>query len=350
MSEPDEPPADELPEDELVEQLVEDALESGGLVGLDALAERFVPVADLRALAKQHGLSPKGFRVEKAPADVLAALLAGAGEAEVLEQLVRAVLAGTGAAEPAPAEPAADGGAQAQAQAQMLRLKEQENAQLRDQLERAHQGLARHRELESELGRRNELADAEVTRLRNEAQALRAARPAGRDGTAEVAALASRVHDLERERDQLAQGEEQQRRLLAEQRARVRALEEHVAELEALVPKGRRRKEPPPEQPKLKDAFRLPHFLPSFYRSLEDKDRRQIGKAMQAALLFCTEGPSYPGLEVKQLEGVDLWSLRASLKLRVYFRLRADGDVDFVALADREDQNTMLRRLKEQRT
>jgi hypothetical protein len=59
---------------------------------------------------------------------------------------------------------------------------------------------------------------------------------------------------------------------------------------------------------------------------------------MQAALLFCTEGPGYPGLEVKQLEGVDLWSLRA------------DGDVDFVALADREDQNTMLRRLKDQRT
>ena len=63
--------------------------------------------------------------------------------------------------------------------------------------------------------------------------------------------------------------------------------------------------------------------------------------------LFCDEGPAYPGLEVKQIEGQDLWSLRASLKLRVYFRPRDDGDVEIIALADREDQKTALRRLKD---
>jgi hypothetical protein len=64
-------------------------------------------------------------------------------------------------------------------------------------------------------------------------------------------------------------------------------------------------------------------------------------------LLFCTEGHAYPGLDVKQLGGQDTWSLRASLGLRVYFRQRDDGDVEFVEVADREEQNTTLRRLKE---
>ena len=91
----------------------------------------------------------------------------------------------------------------------------------------------------------------------------------------------------------------------------------------------------------------MPHFTAAFYRSLEGKERRAIERAIQAVFLFCTEGPSYPGLEVKALEGHTLWSMRASLKLRVYFAMRSDGDIDVEALADREDQHTTLRRLKE---
>lgn len=339
---------------EVARRLVEEALEHGGRVKLDALAEAVVPVAVLRELTRRHALSPKGgFRIEKAPAKVLAPLLASCERADVLADLCEAILAAAGAQAAAPAradDRAADRAAEA-AQTQILRLKEQATALARDELERAQKNLARHREIESDLTRRLELAETEVTRLRNEAQALKT-RMAGRDGVATPPpSQAHRIHELERELEQLGQFEEQQRRLAAEQQARMRVLEEQVVELEALVPKGRRRKEPPPQQPKLKDEFRLPHFLPAFYRSLEDKDRKQIAKAMQAALLFCTEGPSYPGLEVKQLEGgFDLWSLRASLKLRVYFRLRADGDVEFIAIADREDQNTTLRRLKEQRS
>ena len=91
----------------------------------------------------------------------------------------------------------------------------------------------------------------------------------------------------------------------------------------------------------------VPYFLPSFYKSLDGKDRRAVERAVQAILLFCTEGHSYPGLEVKQLGGQDTWSLRASLDLRVYFRPLPDGDVEVLELADREDQRTTLRRLKE---
>jgi len=128
----------------------------------------------------------------------------------------------------------------------------------------------------------------------------------------------------------------------------MRELEEENAELEQLLPKGRRRKkapEPPPPAPDRR--FRLPYFAQSFYRSLDGKDRRSVERAVEAVLLFCTEGHAYPGLEVKQLGGQDTWSLRASLGLRVYFRQRDDGDVEILEVADREEQNTTLRRLKE---
>jgi hypothetical protein len=39
--------------------------------------------------------------------------------------------------------------------------------------------------------------------------------------------------------------------------------------------------------------------------------------------------------------------MRASLGLRVYFVRREDGDIDVVEIADREDQHTTLRRIKE---
>ena len=120
------------------------------------------------------------------------------------------------------------------------------------------------------------------------------------------------------------------------------------AELESLIPASRRRKKKP-MLPELEADRRIlvPHFLPSFYKSLEGKERRSVERAIQAILLFCTEGHAYPGLEVKQLGGQDTWSLRASLGLRVYFRPLTDGDIEVIELGDREDQNTTLRRLKD---
>ena len=141
------------------------------------------------------------------------------------------------------------------------------------------------------------------------------------------------MRDLEQELEARVAADEALRRQLAVERTTVRALEDEVKELEALLPKGRRRKvtAPPPPEPA---RFRLPHFLPSFYKSLVGKERKSVERAVQAVLLFCTEGPAYPGLEVKKLGGQETWSLRASLGLRVYFENRDDGDVDVVRLAD----------------
>ena len=104
-----------------------------------------------------------------------------------------------------------------------------------------------------------------------------------------------------------------------------------------LLPKGKRRRKPQPEPPPQPERrFLLPRFLPSFYKSLEGKDRRAVEKAIQAVLLFCTEGHAYPGLEVKQLGGQDTWSLRASLGLRVYFRPLPDGEIELLERIGRE--------------
>jgi hypothetical protein len=245
---------------------------------------------------------------------------------------------------PAPAEiAAAAGGAQA-----MLQLREQELERLRSELERSRQVGLRAQEREAELRQALERRDEEVLRLRTDLDRHRSA-PAndlGARGDSERDQL-RRVRELEQEIAGHVAADEALRRQLAVDRTRVRALEEELVELERLVPKERRRRKAPEPPPPPARRFLLPYLTPSFYRSLDGKDRRAIERALQAILLFCTEGHAYPGLDVKQLGGQEIWSLRASLGLRVYFRQRDDGDVEIIELADREEQNTTLRRLKE---
>ena len=60
-----------------LKKLRERALEDGGSLSLALLLEHLAPVARLRALAVEFGVTPKGgFRIERAPARVLAPLLA----------------------------------------------------------------------------------------------------------------------------------------------------------------------------------------------------------------------------------------------------------------------------------
>ncbi|MCA8949420.1 MAG: hypothetical protein KDE27_07945, partial [Planctomycetes bacterium] len=192
--------------------------------------------------------------------------------------------------------------------------------------------------------------EAELVRERREREAAgRAREPVAADRAAEVRGLERRVRELEGEREGFLAADEALRRQLARNQSRLREIEGQNAELEALIPASRRRKRkplppPPPEEPR---RVLVPRFLPSFYKSLDGKERKAVERAVQAILLFCTEGHSYPGLEVKQLGGQDMWSLRASLGLRVYFRPLPDGDIEILELGDREEQNTTLRRLKD---
>lgn len=74
-------------------KIAEKALANDGELPLALLLQHLVPVGRLRALAKQHGLTPKGgFRIEKAPASVLAPLLAEQRAAERLDEVVALLL------------------------------------------------------------------------------------------------------------------------------------------------------------------------------------------------------------------------------------------------------------------
>jgi hypothetical protein len=325
-------------------KLGERILAKGTDVPLAVLLEHLVPVGDLRELARKLGLTPKGgFRIERAPGRVLAPMMAELRDPKQLDQVLALLLPG-----PVPvAEPGADPAAIADSAA-LGALREAELVRLRDELERSREGASRARDRESELMRRLEQTEQELTVWRKRSEVDR--RPAPEDRVARTDAdreMQRRMHELQDEREGFLAADEALRRQLAHNQSRLRELEETVAELEALLPKGRRRaKAPPPTVPDDR-RFRLPHFLPSFYKSLDGKDRKSVERAFQAILLFCTEGHSYPGLEVKQLGGQDTWSFRASLGLRVYFRPMEDGDIDLIELADREEQNTTLRRLKE---
>ncbi|MBM4060324.1 MAG: hypothetical protein FJ265_04380 [Planctomycetes bacterium] len=327
-------------------RLAERVLAKGGDLPLALLLEHLVPVRALRGLARRLGLTPKGgFRIDRAPGRVLAPLLAELRDGEQLDQVLALLRPVEPTLPPAAAgESEGPPGAEADSTA-LLALREAELVRLRDELERARAGAARARERESELARRLQQAEREaaVSRQRAAAEQPPAARPARADAGRD---LQLRIRELENELEGFRQADEALRRQLAHNQSRLRALEEDHAELEALLPKGRRRRSPPPA-PAEDRRFRLPHFLPSFYKSLAGKDRRSVERTLQAILLFCTEGHAYPGLEVKQLGGQDTWSLRASLGLRVYFRQREDGDVDLLEVADREEQNTTLRRLKD---
>lgn len=326
-------------------KLGERILAKGADLPLALLLEHLVPVRALRELARKFGLSPKGgFRIERAPLHVLAPMLAELRDPKQLDEVLALLL-------PKPASVVGvEGDATAAADsAALLALREAEVVRLREELERAREGAARSRDRESDLMRRLERAEQDMTVLRKRSEADRRPDKEGdRVLRAEVdRELQRRLHELEDERAGFLAADEALRRQLAHNQSRLRELEETVAELEALVPKGRRKAKA--QAPAVPDdrRFRLPHFLPSFYKSLDGKDRKSIERAFQAILLFCTEGHSYPGLEVKQLGGQDTWSFRASLGLRVYFRPVGDGDIELLELADREEQHTTLRRLKE---
>ena len=327
----------------VLKKLVERALANGGDLPLSLLLELMVPVKRLRDLARKFGLSPKGgFRIEHAPARVLAPLLGELREPSQLDDVLSLLVPRAEAAPEQPADPQAGIDAQTR-----LSLRESEVASLRDELERAREGDARARERESDLLRRVEQAELDLTLLRRQLDGRQRS-----DGRAEPLRddreLLRYVRELEIEREGFQDADAALRRQLAFNQSQLREAEATVTELEALVPKGKRRRKQPPPEPVADDRrFRLPHFLPSFYKSIEGKDRRSVERAIHAILLFCTEGHSYPGLEVKQLGGQDTWSLRASLGLRVYFRPLPDGDIELLELGDREDQQRTLRRLKE---
>lgn len=330
-----------------LKKLVERALGKGGELPLAMLLELLVPVAALRRLVRKFGATPKGgFRIEKAPANVLAPLLAEVKDPLQLGEVLALLLP---KAEPSPARDDAKGANDAVALVALVALRDQEQKRLGAELEKARGSAVRNLERCADLQRRLDVAAREQAVQQREIEELRrAARAAGTPSPSADRDLQRLVHDLESEREGFVATDAALRRQLAHNQSRMRELEEVVAELEPLVPRSRRRKKlPPPPEPEPERRFRLPRFLPSFYKSLEGKDRRAVERAFEAVLQFCLEGHAYPGLEVKQLGGQDTWSLRASLGLRVYFRQLPHGDVELLELGDREEQHTTLRRLKD---
>lgn len=331
--------------DELAKLLLAQALANEAKLPLAALLEHVVATPEVRELARRFGVSPKGYRVEKAPAKALAAALVDVRNTEVLEAactaLAAALVPTTEAARPTETAPTTD-------LRPMLELRERELAELRARLEAAELAVLKQRTKEDELLLR-QLRDQETAiRQRAEIEALRRKSAEATPVADSDAGAAERLRELERLLEDADIVEQALRHRMAEQQSRLQGQETEIAELLALLPKGRKRKAPPPEPEPARTRVLMPHLTPAFHRSLVDKDRRAIERALLAVFTLCTEGPSYPGLEVKQLEGgVGLWSMRAALKLRVYFRWRPDGDVEIEELADREDQHTTLRRLKE---
>ena len=74
--------------EKLASKLHEEALGGGGKVSLATMAEALIPVKNLRDVAREHGVSPKGgYRLERAPAKILAPLLCEPHLSDVLDDV-----------------------------------------------------------------------------------------------------------------------------------------------------------------------------------------------------------------------------------------------------------------------
>lgn len=327
-----------------IDKLVELAI-AGKELPLALLLEVLAPVKELRRLAKEFGLTPKGgFRIDKAPAHVLAPMLAALKDAKQLDAVVRALE--PAAAEPAPANRATGKKDEAAPDPALAELTARAD-KLVGELAKAQAAGDRQRGRESTLRQRLEEAEAEIARLRSQLSERKAdkpqpAKPARDD-------LSARVRELEQDLEARDAADEALRKQMAADRRRLRELEIAKAELEALLPRGKRKPkaDPVPATPVPEKRIRLPFFRPSFYKSLAVMDQRSVAQAFEAVWTYCTYGPSYPALQVKAMGGQETWSMRAALALRVYFTPREDGDIDVIEVANREDQPTMLRRLKD---
>ncbi|MBL8751978.1 MAG: hypothetical protein JNK15_01650, partial [Planctomycetes bacterium] len=196
-----------------LKKLAERVLGKGADLPLALLLELLAPVRQMRELAAEFGLSPKGgFRLEKAPAHVLAPMLAELRDGKQLDRVLRLLLPPARAPGKAATEHEPDP-ALAEATA-LAELRGADLARARDELERARETAARARERESDLLRRLELAEQETAMVRRAAAPRPSAAAPGKatTGLGDDKELQVRVHELESEREGLLDTHEALRR------------------------------------------------------------------------------------------------------------------------------------------
>jgi len=151
--------------------------------------------------------------------------------------------------------------------------------------------------------------------------------------------------DQLREQEVLEKENERLRTNVATLYGRVASLEQAVAEApgtRAAAPS------PGPAVPELPGGERtwVPVLAEEFLEILQKYREDDVQRIVQAMFLACLN-PSRPSLNFKKLAGAgELWSVRAGPSLRLYFR-REGRRLRFVALADREEQDEVIRSLRE---
>ncbi|MAE77315.1 MAG: hypothetical protein CMJ85_10655 [Planctomycetes bacterium] len=343
------------------EKWIEAILQGKGSVSLTWLLHSGVSVKRLRAIARDHGLKPKGFRVERARAKQLAGLLA---EAFALNDLVRAELAqelvahyGPGEASDTRANESTELASSASTDSARPAALEKALEQARAATERAKKSAAKARRSKQEALAARDLAEGQLAELTcTQGQQARAVADADR----RAAQLEARVEELARDnsaRDhaeltarlaELVDREESGRRRIAELTSHSRRLADEVEELEGMLPRGqreRRRKQAVSSEPT--PATFLPRFSDEFLRCLVDLENEHQRKVFAAIARLLLQGFDYPGLHAKQLKGLGgLWSIRAGEGLRVF--LLRDGDtVTLEGACTREEQPTFLKKRRE---
>jgi hypothetical protein len=164
--------------EKLASKLHEEALGGGGKVSLATMAEALIPVKNLRDVAREHGVSPKGgYRLERAPAKILAPLLCELHLPDVLDDVCELLAEHmtSNIAEKKNAKKKADA-AKTRAPAYLepvLKLTAQELEQAKGEVSKAREVAQGLRDRVDELNRRVQMDGERITQLNKEIEACR---------------------------------------------------------------------------------------------------------------------------------------------------------------------------------
>ena len=90
----------------------------------------------------------------------------------------------------------------------------------------------------------------------------------------------------------------------------------------------------------------VPHLEKEFHQSLAEYDAKTVARIFKALFRVCQD-PAHTSLNFKKMSGRgDIYSIRATPALRIYF-FREPGALRFLLAGDREEQDRSLRQLRE---
>ncbi len=325
-------------------------LEKEGKTGLEDWFAFLMGRRDIIRVIKRFSLKIKGFRIDKAPFKVLiSALVKGFNDdPKVRRYLLELLAPGEGESLVMPSA-----GALGEEEVDSLR---EENDKLKEDLNNAQRRIDSLEAKIEKLEKRIEKAKAQEEKAKKAVSKAESKIRMLEEKVTKLKARALEAKGTKKQLKNIQELEEENERL----RANVALLSGKVAALEQELEearksgRGKKKKKDEGKEEKGKemtsipetDLVLIPVFEKGFHESLLSYSEQDVARILRTIFLACQQ-QSYPSLNFKKLSGKGkIWSLRAAPSIRVFFKWEGKT-LRFLDVADREDQDAVLKKLRE---